>query len=780
MLQDLRYALRLMRKSPGFTAIAVLTLSLGIGANTAIFSIVNAVLLRPLPYRDPSRLVAVWNRSLHESHLAKIFTADSDFEEFQRQARSFESLSAATWAIPRQPTLTGRGPAQHVLAIPSSPTLFDTLGVKAAMGRTFLPDDAKGGCSVVLAHSFWSGKLGADPRINGQSLALDGESCLVLGVMPQGFAFYPPATQLWKLMRPGPRVVGIFGRLKPGVTRQQAQAELEALQRAQHPDGYWRDFAPTVYDLQGEFTFLAGRNLRTTLWILSGAVALLLLIACLNVANLLLGRSLVRAREFAIRAALGSGRARLFRQLITEGLLLAAMGGSLGVLLAWDSLRYFRSANPVELPVGAQVTLGVPVMAFALAVSAVTAVIFGLAPAWRASGAGLQGRGVVGGRRRLATALVVAEMALSVILLTGAGLLMESMLRMGTAPLGFNPDRLYASSMGVPKDAAFYDALQSKIAAIPGVQSAALTSGLPPFDQGNDILEIAGVTGNNKHDVASKSVSPSYFGTMEVALRRGRVFDAHDRAGAEPVAIINEALAHEYFPHADALGQRVRLAADAPWARVVGVVASEKQTIVFEEMNWIERPILFRPLAQAPVARLEIAIRSTGSAIPIGAAVRRQIATLDPTAAAGELEAMRERLAKFMAYPRFRAALLSVFAGIALLLAAVGLHGVLGQLVSQRTQEIGVRMALGARPADIVTMIARQGGFPVAIGLAAGLASAMALTRYLGSVLYAVRPRDPLTFAGVSIALLIAAAVAIAIPARRAARTDPMEALRQE
>ncbi len=780
MFQDLRYAFRLLRKSPGFTAIAVLTLALGIGANTAVFSIVNAVMLRPLPYRDPSRLVVMWDRGLHEGGLSKIFAPSADFDELQRRARSFESLAAATWAT-RAPALTGRGPSQHVLSIPVSASLFDTLGVKAAMGRTFLPEDVNRGCSVVLANSFWTSTLGADPKIVGQSLALDKTSCAVIGVMPQGFAFYPSAAKLWRLDKAAmPPLTGYFGRLKPGVTRAQAQSELEALHRALHTADDWRNFAPSVYDLQTEFTFLAGRNIRTTLWILLGAVALVLLIACVNVANLLLGRALVRSREFAIRAALGGDRARLFRQLITEGVLLASLGGVFGIVAAFAGVRYFRAVNPVELPVGADVSISLPVLVFALLASMATAVLFGMAPAWRGSRAALGGRGVVGGRHPMVTLLVMAEMALSVILLAGAGLLMESVLRMGSAPMGFDPDRLYSTDFAAPKDARFYDALESRVAAIPGVQSVTLASALPPFGAGNDILEILGAPAGTLHDVATESVSPSYWRTLDVALRSGRSFDAHDREGSEQVAMINDAVAREYFNHQDPIGQRVRTAKDAPWATIVGVVADEKHTTVEREMSWVERGILFRPLAQAPAPHISLAVRAASDAVPLGTAIRREITALDPNIVVDGLNSMRHTLATFLAYPHFRAVLLSAFAAFALLLAAVGLHGVLGQLVSQRTQEIGVRMALGARPADVVTLIARQGGLPVVAGLALGLALSISLARYLTSVLYAVKPTDPMTLAGSSIILLLVAAVATVHPARRAARTDPMEALRQQ
>ena len=781
MIQDLRYALRLMRKSPAFTAIAALTLALGIGATVAIFGIVDAVLLRPLPYRDPARLVAVWDHSLHESNLAKIFDHYSDFQEYQRRSRNFESLSAATWAADISQTLTGRGPAQHVLAIPASTSFFDTLGVKAALGRTFRPEDANGGCTVVLSHKAWTGKLGSDPRIVGQSLAVGSSACTVAGVMPQGFAFYPPATDMWRAIGPNaPVLTGIFGRLKPGVSPRQAQAELEAMHRALHPSDEWREIVPAVYDLKGEFTFLAGRNLRATLWILLAAVSLVLLIACVNVANLLLGRALVRSREFSIRAALGGGRARLFRQLITEGLLLAGLGGGLGMAVAGAAIRYFRSVNPVELPPGADVTISLPVLAFALALAAITAVLFSLAPAWRGSRAGLGARGVVGGRYRLSKGLLGAEMALSVVLLAGAGLLLESVLRMGSAPMGFNPDRLYSTALTVPKDVRYYDMLQSRVASIPGVASVALATSLPPFGGGFDTLDVLGAPPRNLRDVGTAEVSPSYFHTLQVALVWGRLFDAHDDAASEPVAIIDEALARAYFPRSDPIGRRVRIDSGAPWVTIVGVVASEKHTIVYQEMNWIDRPTLFRPLAQRPATRVMAAVRTVSESVPIGAALRREVAALDPGHALGEVESMRHSLSQFLAYPRFRAVLLAAFAAFALLLAAVGLEGVLSQLVAQRTAEIGVRMALGARPSDVAALIARQGGVPVAAGLALGLALAVSLARYLSSVLYQVRPRDPLTLALASLLLLAVAALAMAVPARRAARTDPMEALRQE
>ncbi len=806
--RDLRYAARLLRESPAFTVVAILTLALGIGANTAVFSIIDGTLLRPLPYRDPQRLVAVWDRSVREARLAKIFASYDDFVDWKRHSQSFDELAAATWATAdAHPIMTGRGPARKVLAIPVSSSLFALLGVHAALGRTFTSDDLAHGCSVVLSHAFWSGALGADPHLVGQTIALDRRSCRVLGVAPADFSFYPAATEMWRLITPdfptplNTLVVGVFGRLKPGITRQRAQAELVALHDALHrSDGKEPDFAPAVYDLQGEFTWMAGRNLRTTLWILLGAVGMVLLIACVNVANLLLGRSFVRARELAVRAALGGGRARLLQQLLTEGLLLAMLGGALGIAVAFAALDYFRAANPVEMPVGARVEMNTPVLAFTLAASCLTALLFGFAPAWRGSAVSLSdalksgGRGVFAGRNRLARALVAGEVALSVVLLAGAALLIESVARMGSAPLGFQPDGLLTTAVFLPPGryadqparVRRYEQIRSRVAALPGVERVALAYSLPPHDGGNLALEVFGrpvEKGREVHDVALKSITPDYFATLGSSLRRGRVFNGHDRLDSEPVAIIDDALARQYFPHSDPLDQRVRTndgRTRQPWATIVGIVETQKRTIVYQEMNWIDTPTLFRPLAQDSPLAVSLAIRTGAGAIPMGVAIRREVSGLDSEIVVAGVEPMRRIIATYLSYPRFRAILLGGFGLFALLLAAVGLHGVLGQFVAQRTQEIGVRLALGAQPADIQRLVCRYAGLPVLAGLLVGLASAGLLGRVISGLLYGVRPRDPVTLAAVSFMLLLAAALAIALPARRATRTDPVDALRQE
>src|SRR5579872_3626848 len=494
IVSDLRHGLRLLRKAPGFTAVALLTLALGIGVNSAVFSIVNGALLRPLPYKDPSRLVVVWDKGVGDANLAKIFDSYRDYEAFEKDSRSFEQIAAATWAT-RSQILTGHGPARELKTIPVSASFFSMLGVAPERGRTFTSADLTRGCSLVIADRFWRETLDGHPGVLGETLALDGRDCSIVGVMPPGFSFYPDRMQVWTLITPDffvphdKLLVGVFGRLKRGVTREQAQAELTSIHTAVHPtDNRERNILPFVYGLQQEFTFLAGRNLRTTRWVLLAAVRLVLLIACLNISNLLLGRSFAREREMAVRAALGSGRGRLIRQLLAEGLLLGVIGGALGILVAFAAVRAFQAVNPIELPVGSDISLSLPVLLATLALSILAALFFAMAPAWKASRVDLNdvlksgGRGSVASaaRQRMAKVLLACETALAVVLLVGAGLLMQSVLRMGDAPLGFDPDHVVTASIDLPvstypddkRRVRFFDELTSRLEALPGVLSA--------------------------------------------------------------------------------------------------------------------------------------------------------------------------------------------------------------------------------------------------------------------------------------------------------------------
>jgi len=577
IIQDTRYGLRNFARTPGSTAIIILTLALGIGSSTAIFSIIDAALLRPLPYKDPARIVVVWDREIHEHGTSKLFTPYRDFTEFQQAGSSFEQLAGATWAT-RSIILTGRGPAKNVLAIPSTLGFFTLLGVSPALGRTFQQSDMDRGCTVVLAHPFWQSVLGGQASIVGQSLALDNQPCILIGVMPAGFSFYPDATSMWRLETPAGEIarnperrgIGTFARLKPGVTIAVAQEELRRLHRQfNEHNRHGAETEPTVYPLQDEFTWLTGRNLRLTLLVLFGAVNFVLLIACVNVANLLLGRFVVRQREFAIRAALGSGRSRLLRQLLTESLVLACSAAILGTALASTAIHYFRVLSPIEMPPGAVVEVNLRVLVFNLALAVATTLLFGLFPAWKASAAGLNEALKASGRTsshgsgsiRTAGALVVAEVMLSLQLLTGAGLLIGSVVRFSSAPLGFTPQGLISMSIGLPhtnyaddvQRLRFLERVADLLQQVPGLQSFAFSTILPVRGiQGFSALSIEGkpdpAPGNAFHGVGNAAVDPAYFPVIGLPLERGRNFEPLDRQDSDTVAIVNDALVKKYFP----------------------------------------------------------------------------------------------------------------------------------------------------------------------------------------------------------------------------------------
>jgi len=810
--QDVRYGLRIFQRAPGFTAVAVFTLALGIGANTAIFSIVQAVLLRPLPYKDSERLVAIWDTALQDKGVSKLFDAYRDLEIYRQHSHSFEQAAGATWAR-GDSVMTGRGPAQNVFAIPATADFFSLLGVRPVLGRTFTKDDLNLGCAVVLANGFWQRKLGGPASIVGQTLRLDDQACVVTGVMPAGFDFYPTgATAMWKLVTradpmakdPDHSNIGIFARLKPGETIEKAQAELRLLHRQYHQgDRHSVETGPVVYPLQAEFTWLAGRNLRLSLLVLLAAVGAVLLIACVNVANLLLGRSLARQKELAIRAALGSARGRLIQQLLTEALLLSISAAALGTFLSFAAIQWFRAANPIQMPPANRVELNVGVLAFTATLSILATVLCGLGPAWRASCIDLHemlkahGRAAAQGRSRYAVGkgLIVAEVTLSLVLLVGAGLMIESVARFASAPLGFPPERLLTITIDLPhktyatneKRARFLKQVAESLRAISNAQSVALTSALPVRgNYGFAVLEVKGratpVLESAPHDVAGASVSPDYFDVVKLPLQKGRLFDTKDQEQTEPVAIVNEALVKKYFANEDPIGQHIRyFGAQDPWLTIVGVIANEKRSTVYQEMSWVETPTVYRPNTQQAPSTPHLLIRTMASDIRLGDIVQKLVSGIDPSVPVGDVRTMQQILDKeFLAYPRFRALLLGGFAALALLLAAVGLYGVLAQLVAQRTQEIGVRMALGARSTDVLAALLKEGMQLVVVGVVFGLGASWLLTRFLAALLYGVEAMDPLILAGVSGVLIFASLLATYIPARRAAKVDPMVALRYE
>jgi putative ABC transport system permease protein len=806
---DLQYGLRTFRKSPGFTAVAMLTLALGVGATVTVFSVVEAVLLRPLPYQNGDRLVAIWLGHVKDKSLAKIFASYNDFEHWQRTSQTVEQFAAATWATGDQ-IITGRGAPKVALAIPVSVDFFSLLGVSPIRGRTFEAADLNRGCTVVLSHRFWQNTLGGQADIAGQSVALDGRACTIVGVMPERFAFFPDAADMWSVITPNReqlpgtyKGVGVFGRLRAGVSLERAQAELSALHQQLHgSDGYGTAFRPTVYPLQEEFTWLAGRNLRLTLMVLFAAVSFVLLIACANVANLLLGRSLARQREFAIRAALGSGRSRIMRQVLTEGLLLSSVGTVLGVLLTIVAVRSFRALGPVELPPGTTIAVNVYVLLFASVLAGATALVFGLGPAWRASRADIStmlkatGRAAAGrlAGARTGSALVVVEMTCAMVLLAGAGLLAQSIIRLGATPLGFEPDGLLTLAIRLPKTTypkpdqrtQLYDRLVDTLGSLPSVDGVALATTLLRGHSSN-LLTVEGRPQATLEtaipDVGLDFVSRDYFQMMGVPIRAGRAFERVDGQEAPPVAIVNEALARKYFPGVDPIGQRINTgtpAAEAPWLTIVGVAGNQKSLNVFQEMTWVETPFLFRPMAQNPAAEATLLLRSSAPPASMGASIQRVVANLDPDIPVTAIETMRQRIAKDFAYPQFRAAVLGGFSVLALLLAVVGLYAVLSQLVAQRAQEFGVRVALGARSWDIVRLVGIQGGVPTLAGLAIGVACVIAFERVLASLLYGVTASDPKTLAGVALVLFAMASLAMFVPARKATQVDPLSALRSE
>lgn len=809
LVQDLRFGLRMLRKSPRFTAGVALTLALGIGATTAVFSIVDAVLLRSLPYKSGDRLVAVWCTELGQPG-TKIFAPYRDFEEFKAASHSFEELAAVTWARAGE-ILSWHGSPHEVLAIPASAEFFSLLAIPAAQGRTFDPEDAANGCTVVLTDAFWKNELGAPSNIVSSTLTLNGKPCTVAGVMPRGFEFYPKQTSLWTLIttssqfaqKPFDSDVGIFGRLKPGVTRSDAEKELAELHRRvvkESPAGSWlADIAPIVRDLREEFTWMAGRNLRTALLVLLAAVGLVLLIACLNVANLLLGRSVEREREFAVRAALGSGRSRLLTQSLVESMLLASLGAIAGVLIAIAAVCYFNSANLVELPPGNQVTINFRVLGLAIFLATLTGLLFGLAPAWQASQVDLSevlkrsGRTSTWKGLQASKPLVMSQVALSVILLAGAGLLIESVYRLAKVPLGFLPAQVLTAQVALPPSgythlthrSGFYERLVAKLDALPGVEGAALSSSLLGFEGGGSSrLSLAGRSAiENLEAVRTQPISSGYYRVLRIPLLQGRQFDSRDREGGQPVAIVNEQLVHTYFPKENPIGRQIklgRLEDKAPWLTIVGVVGDEKRATVYKEMDYDRPDIVYLPLQQAPPLSMLLLLRAAANPLGLGPLLQGQVRQIDPDVPVYGIKTMVQRNSEFLAHPRFRAAMMGVFAALTLLLTAIGIYGVLAQSVTQRTREIGVRLALGAQSADVSALVLRQGMKMVTIGLIAGLLGAFGLTRFLSAMLYGVKPSDPLSFLAVGIVLVLAALLACYIPARKAMRVDPIVALRYE
>ncbi|HEX8457752.1 MAG TPA: ABC transporter permease [Pyrinomonadaceae bacterium] len=807
--QDLRYGFRSLLKSKGFTFIAVLALGLGIGANSAIFSVVNSVLLRPLPFERPEELVAVQGRNERDGSL---FTEHSypNYVDLRDQSRSFAYVAAYS---PSTAFITGGDEPERVRGIIASADLFPMLGVEPALGRVYTREEDKPGVqrTIVLSYGLWQRRFGGDPKIVGQQIPLGSAQALVLGVMPQGFKYPLGGSDNYDFWMPLANVASqseltgrglvflpIAARLKTGVPLEQAQAEANTI-AARLAMQYPETNTGQGYALKALHENLVG-DLRPALLVLLAAVGCVLLIACANVANLLLARAAARHKEISIRTALGASRWRIVRQLLTESLLLAVLGGALGLLIAMWGIDLLLAATPADLPRLNEITLDGRVVAFNAAMTLLTGIVFGLAPALQASKTDLNealkdgGRGMSegGGRRsRLRNALVVAEVAISLVLLVGAGLLVQSFMRLLNVTPGFNPERVMTLDLVVGRkkypdsaqQVAFLQNLLQRTAALPGVEAVGLVNPLPL--NGNFDAYSFGFPGRapfahgEEPSADRRIISPDYFRAMNINVQRGRAFSERDARDAPPVCIINETFARRHFAGTDPLGQRIEFTdtEDAPPREVVGVVADVRHA-------GLDAPAgleYYVPYSQAASGRLTLVAR-TASPDPasIMPALRGLIRELDKDMPLWNVRTMNTLMSESVARRRFNMLLLGLFALVALLLASLGIYGVMSYTVTQRTHEIGIRLALGAQPPDVLRMVLKQGMLLAAIGVALGLVCSLVLTRSMSSLLYGVSATDPLTFGLITVLLVVVAFAANYIPARRATRVDPMTALRYE
>jgi len=805
LLQDLRYAFRLLAKSPSFTLIAVLTLALGIGANTAIFTVVNGVLLRPLGFRDPSRVVLVAEKTSYPT----VSTSYENYIDWRGQSHSFESLEATRGTAI---TLTGTGEPERLNARMATAPLFSLLGVNAILGRTFLAEEDRAGGApvVILSYGLWQRHFGAARDILGKSITLDSQPYTVVGVLPGGFELLQPADVFlpftpWAKTLPDDRNwhPGIFviGRLKDGITREQARTEMVGITKRleqQYPI-YNTGKSADVVGLQEQLV----QNVRPALLLLLGAVGAVLLIACVNVANLLLARAAARGREVAIRTSMGASRWRVTRQLITESLLLSLAGGTLGLLFAWASLGPLLKLSSTSVPAVLTVGLDRWVLFFTLVVSFVTGLVFGIVPAVRTAkldlretlNEGSRGSTTGIGQHRIRGVLVAAEIAMAMLLLVGAGLLLRSFSRLQEVPPGFQADHLLVADLPLSLTAyskpqqrfEFFDRLVARAKSLPGVRSAGAASFLP-VSGGSGALHfnINGRPPKSPHDytvTGYRTVTPNYFETLGMPLAQGRFFTAADTEKAPTVVVINSAMARTYFPGENPLGKRLQLGAipesDVPWMEVVGVVGDVRQGLDLDPQAEMYLP--YRQADQVlPVFQLSIVLRTATDPLLQAAALRSALGEIDPNQPLVRVRTMEENMAATVAQPRFRTWLIGIFAALALVLAGVGVYGVMSYTVTQRTSEIGIRVTLGAQPEDVFHIIVGEGLRLALAGVGAGILAALALTRLLRSFLYGVSAYDPLTFGGVALILTLVAVAASFFPARRATLVDPLVALRYE
>ena len=801
MFQDLRFGVRVLLKHPGFTLIAILTLALGVGANTAIFSVVNALMLRPLPYPDPERLV--WVEEVSKTNDSRpVYGAH--FLEWQEHGKTLDGIAAYS-ATTR--TLTGAGEPERIECARISASFLPLLGVQPlAIGRNFIAaEDKPGGERVaILSHGFWQRRHNGDQDIVGKTITLNDANYTVIGVLPANTRFFGPF-ELWVPLALDPQLestnqvpanLSTVARIKPDVSREQARLELDAIvQRYEtaRPTGVF-DRQTRIVPLQD---YLLG-NTRRPLLVLFGAVALVLLIACANVANLLLARAVTRQKELAIRAALGAGRLRLTRQVLTECLLLAGAGGVAGLLLAYWLTGLISSLNSTatigEMASVATITIDVRVLGFTLLISLLTGLLFGVVPALQLSrpdlNISLKEGGVAGAfrGRGLRSALMVSEVALAIVLLIGAGLLIRSFVKLLEVDPGYRAENLLTARLSLPsryrensQRAQFYEQTLQRLAALPGVAAVGATSHLPLTGYtmaGALRVEGRSPEGGEKEPSAPiASINSDYFRTMDIGLRAGRLFNDGDAQGTPSVALLSESLARSLFPNEDPLGKRLFVAdSGAGWTTVIGVVGDIHHQGLDREIDWA----LYLSYRQTPRPGMALVLRTTGNPLSLAPALRSAVREVDSALPVYQVMTMNERLSNSVAARRVNLLLLGAFAALALLLAGVGVFGVISYVVTERTHEVGIRLALGAQRGDVLGLLIKQGMARVMIGVALGLIGAFALTRVMTALLFEVRATDPLTFAGVALLLSLVALLACYLPARRAARIDPMVALRHE
>jgi len=799
LLQDLRFGARMLMKQPGFTLIAVLTLALGIGANTAIFSVINTVLLGSLPYKEADRVVIVWSGILSKG--IEFDMAPIEYFDFRDRNSVFAQMAATQKT---NINLTGNEEPLWLEGRSATASLFPLLGVTPLIGRTFTHEEDRANARVaVLSYNLWQSRFAGSKEIVGRDITLNSRAYTVIGVMPAEFQFPPPLGghrpgEIWiprSLETDNERVshnLLVIARLKDGVTLQQAQGEMDriARQRAQEDPRANSDSGASITPIPEQ----VGRQLRPSLLVLAGAVGFVLLIACANVANLLLSLAASRQKEIAVRLALGASRFRIMRQLVVESLLLSSLGSGGGLLLAAWIGKAIRTLGAMQIPRAEQISVDSHVLGFTLLISFGAALVFGLAPAWQASQTNLNeslkegGRSAqAGGRQRLRNALIVVEVALSLILLVGAGLLIKSFWRLQQVEPGFDSRNLMSVEISLPpakygertQSVAFYQQMLERVKTLPGVQAAAIINH-PPFSgrRSHNPFQIEGrpaPTNPSEWPGADyRTISPDYFQAMSIPLLQGRAFNEHDAADAPNVGIISQACAERYWPGEDPLGRRIK--AGGAWMTIVGVVGDVKQS----GLDFSAAPHIYVPSWQTPWLRVGLLARTASEPLSFVPAVRRQIQTVDRDQPIYNIHAMEELINESVSLRRLNLLLLGAFALVALALATVGIYGVIAYTVTQRTQEIGIRMALGAGRRDVLRLLIGQGMKRALLGVGIGLAGALALTRLMKTLLFGVSATDPLTFAGVVVLLTLAALLACWLPARRATKVDPLTALRHE